>query len=76
MIGIYKYTNKINGKSYIGLSNDIQRRQWEHQTLANQQNTSYFHRALHKYGMENFVFEVLETFEIEDRELLGKREQY
>ena len=26
MIGIYKYTNKINGKIYIGLSNDIQRR--------------------------------------------------
>ena len=25
MIGIYKYTNKINGKIYIGLSNDI----WE-----------------------------------------------
>ena len=62
MIGIYKYTNKINGKSYIGLSNDIQRRQWEHQTLANQQDTSHFHRALYKYGMENFVFEVLETF--------------
>ena len=76
MIGIYKYTNKINGKSYIGLSNDIQRRQWEHQTLANQQDTSHFHRALCKYGMENFVFEVLETFETEDRELLGKREQY
>ena len=32
MIGIYKITNKINGKIYIGQSNDIYRRFYEHQT--------------------------------------------
>ena len=32
MIGIYKITNKSNGKMYIGQSNDIQRRFYEHQT--------------------------------------------
>ena len=76
MIGIYKYTNKINNKSYIGLSNDIQRRKWEHQYKANINDRTYFHQALHKYGISNFDFEILETFENEDRELLGKREQY
>lgn len=31
MIGIYKITKKSNGKSYIGQSNDIERRFKEHQ---------------------------------------------
>ena len=30
MIGIYKITNKISGKTYIGQSNDIERRFSEH----------------------------------------------
>ena len=30
MIGIYKFTNNINNKIYIGLSNDIERRYREH----------------------------------------------
>ena len=32
MIGIYKITKIENGKSYIGKSNDIERRFKEHQT--------------------------------------------
>ena len=30
IIGIYKITNKINGKGYIGQSNDIENREIEH----------------------------------------------
>lgn len=30
MIGIYKYTNKLNGKVYIGRSINITHRKWEH----------------------------------------------
>ena len=76
MIGIYKYTNKINNKTYIGLSNNIERRKHEHQYFANCIQDTYFHKALHKYGIENFDFEILETFETNDRTLLGQREQY
>lgn len=76
MIGIYKFTNKIDNKSYIGLTNDIERRYREHIYMSKSNDTTYFHRALAKYGVENFVFEVLETFEVEDRTLLGQREQY
>lgn len=76
MIGIYKFTNKINHKSYIGLTNDIERRYREHIYMSTSNDGAYFHRALAKYGIENFEFEVLETFEVEDRVLLGQREQY
>lgn len=76
MIGIYKYTNKINNKTYIGLSNNIERRKNEHQYFANHIQDTYFHKALYKYGIENFDFEILETFETNDRVLLGQREQY
>ena len=32
MIGIYKITNKENGKCYVGQSNNIERRFSEHKT--------------------------------------------
>ena len=35
MIGIYKITNLINNKSYIGLSNNIERRWSEHKNVSN-----------------------------------------
>lgn len=76
MIGIYKYTNKTNNKIYIGMSNDILRRKWEHQTMANRGDDTYFHHALAKYGSDNFIFEVIETFDTYDPELLGEREKY
>lgn len=76
MIGIYKYTNKINGKIYIGMSNDIARRKAEHIAQANRNDRMYIHQAIHKYGIKNFDFEVIETFDYEDRRLMGEREQY
>lgn len=77
MIGIYKFTNLINNKIYIGLSNNIERRYKEHLYLSqSNKDKMYFHAALRKYGIKNFSFEVLETFEQEDRELLAERERY
>ena len=63
MIGIYKYTNRINGKSYIGQSVDIDSRKCSHKTSAFNQNcgdySSQFHCAIRKYGIDNFDFEIL-----------------
>ena len=72
MIGIYKITNKINKKSYIGQSNDIQRRFGEHKTKGGKSRIP-LDMAIQKYGMENFDYEILEECSIE---LLNEREIY
>lgn len=61
MIGIYKITNKLNGKIYVGQSNDVHRRMKEHCYPGRHlYSTSPIDHAIHKYGEENFTFEVLE----------------
>lgn len=70
MIGIYKITNLINGKTYIGQSIDIKRRFWDHRCVSHESNRHLKH-ALKKYGKENFKYEVLEECqesELDDRE--------
>lgn len=72
MIGIYKITNKINNKSYIGQSNNIKRRKNEHRCIEHETNKS-LKSAYVKYGIENFEFQVLEECELEK---LNDREKY
>ena len=59
---IYKIENKINHKVYIGQSIHPNQRFIEH-TRANNEKTAPIHRALKKYGKENFSFEILGWFE-------------
>ena len=69
MIGIYKYTNKLNGKIYIGRSVNITRRRWEH--LNSPSPYSYFDQTLNKLGEQAFDFEIVEECnanELKDRE--------
>lgn len=76
MIGIYKITNMINGKVYIGQSVNIKKRFAAHKSAAfNPKNKHYnypLYRAIRKYGIENFSFEVIEECNEEnlnDREI-------
>lgn len=68
--GIYKITNKINGKIYIGQSKNVERRWREH--LRSKDNTP-IHCALRKYGPENFNFEILAEC---DKDELNRLEQF
>lgn len=59
---IYKATNKINGKAYVGqtvFSLKIRRARHINQTL-NKQDNMYFHNALRKYGIKKFDWKILQ----------------
>lgn len=71
---IYKITNNINGKCYIGQSNNIQRRFQEHRSMKNNSDgtSKLLHAAILKYGIDNFSFDILE----ENIENYDEREKY
>ena len=77
---IYKITNKINNKCYIGQTIKNAEERWkEHQAHAfgthpNDVNKTLY-KAIRKYGLENFTFEVLQD-NIETYEQLDKAEIY
>lgn len=64
MIGyIYKITNKVNNKVYIGQTRYTVEFRWrQHQ---HKKDNTYFHNAIRKYGAQNFMVETLEECSIE-----------
>lgn len=69
MIGIYKITKKENGKSYIGQSNDIERRFNEHKN----KKEIPIELAIQKHGVSAFNFEIIEECSLNE---LDEREEY
>jgi group I intron endonuclease len=59
--GVYKITNKINGKCYIGSSIDIRRRKATHfrELSRGTHGNSYLQRAWYKYGCDAFEFKTV-----------------
>lgn len=64
-IGIYRFINIVNNKSYIGQSVNIKRRLQDHKKRY-QYVDNKFYRALRKYGFENFSFEIVELCKFEE----------
>lgn len=62
---IYKATNKINGKSYVGQTCDFHSRVWQHKRCYEKEDCD-FHRAIKEFGFDNFSWEIIETCESED----------
>lgn len=62
VLGIYKIVNKVNGKYYVGSSNDIQLRWRKHKSDLNNQNhvNEHLQHSWNKYGSNNFEFSIVE----------------
>lgn len=77
MIGIYKITNNLNNKSYIGLSINVEQRWQRHKSnydnIDNKEYGKALYRAFRKYGIENFTFEIIEECQESD---LSNKEIY
>ena len=76
---IYCYTNKINGKKYVGQTINAEQRYNAHKSnYQNPNNTEYnslIHKAFRKYGFNNFTYEVL-VKGIDDINVLNELEIY
>lgn len=74
-IGIYKITNLLNEKCYIGSSLNITERWYQHKTklLHKKHHSIKLQRAINKYGMDNFKYDIIEEC---NQESLIIREQY
>lgn len=58
---VYLATNKINGKVYVGITRKyLNRRISEHLAKLKSKKLYAFHRALIKYGIDSFTFEVID----------------
>ena len=77
MIGVYKITNKINGKSYIGQSINIQKRIhqhfWKAKCVKDISYNSALHSAIRKYGQINFQTEIIQECSTEN---IDEKEKY
>ena len=64
---VYKITNTITGDFYIGSSKDMKRRWREHKCPSkwNEQPNNPMYLDMQKYGIDKFVFEILEVVEID-----------
>lgn len=57
---IYKVTNAVNSKVYIGYTERSVSTRWkEHQYAASKNSHNFIHQAIRKHGIENFICEII-----------------
>lgn len=71
---IYKITNKLNNKCYIGqTSESLEKRIQRHFGYQFKENDTKFYRAIKKYGKENFYYEQIDEAtcqkDLDDKEI-------
>ena len=75
-VGIYKITNQINGKCYIGQSNDIASRFKQHAKCGlgiDAPVSNKLYADMQKYRLENFSFEIIELCSLAE---LNEKEKF
>jgi group I intron endonuclease len=72
---IYKATNTVNGKVYIGQTvRTLEVRKYAHEYSARNGSDAHFHRAIRKYGTDAFKWEIIDTATTKDE--LDEKEKY
>jgi group I intron endonuclease len=72
---IYLITNTVNGKKYIGKTEEtLLRRKKRHIYCANHGGKNILYRAMRKHGLDNFVFEII--YVCGDEENINQKEIY
>lgn len=72
---IYKITNKLNNKCYIGQTSEtLQKRVKRHFGYQCKENDTKFYRVIRKYGKDNFYFEQIDESNNQDE--LDEKEVY
>ena len=59
---IYKITNLINGKFYIGKTRDFEQRKSRHILEGSSSKSNYLYRSMKKNGVNNFKFDIIYNF--------------
>ena len=76
---IYLWKNKVNEKRYVGQAENLRRRTMQHKNVSFNENSNAYnfplHRAIRKYGIENFEVCILE-FDLNDYGEMNEKEIY
>lgn len=70
---IYTFKNLVNGKIYVGQTNNPERRKQDHLKSAKEGVEGRLYWAIRKHGEENFLFEVIENCE---DDITNQREEF
>ena len=71
---IYKITNKINGKIYIGLTTVPLKERWKNHCTSVGKVNRPLYNSMNKYGIDNFIIEEIDK--TDDYQKLGELERY
>ena len=71
---IYKITNLINNKVYIGLTTLTLAKRWNAHKAVSKYKNSHLYQSIRKYGVQNFIIEEIDS--TDNFKKLGELERY